>query len=297
MSRVWRLACSMGAATAVGFSITKCTPNLEGTNHPLGRVVTYGGSGFVGSKIVEKLARHGFQVTSVSRTGACPMHLESEQSSEWMANVDWVSGDALEPDAKCMQGADAVITLVGLPPLPNLSEESFNQAVAINGTANARVIKTAQDAGVQNVLLVSAHVPWLIQSEKFGYWVGKKIGLTAAKEFSEKTGSTAIVLKPSAIYGTRHTKGGTPIPLGWVMGPVAFIHNHLPSFVAQFLPHPFTSVDQVAQAALDTVSSSISTSASASASASKLESESAAAVKSFVVVEADELAQWQESSD
>ena len=31
----------------------------------------------------------------------------------------------------------------------------------------------------------------------------------------------AVVVKPTAVYGTRHTEGGTPIPLAPVLAPVS----------------------------------------------------------------------------
>ena len=58
----------------------------------------------------------------------------------------------------------------------------------------------------------------------------------------------AAVLKPGAIYGTRHTPGGTPIPLWLLMAPAARIARMMPSAIAANSP---VSVEAVAAAAVD----------------------------------------------
>jgi hypothetical protein len=84
---------------------------------------------------------------------------------------------------------------------------------------------------VPRVVLVNATVPAWGAS---GYVKGKAMAEACAIAFVENapkndddkeessTVRGAMVLKPGAIYGTRHTAGGWPIPLAPVLGPVSW---------------------------------------------------------------------------
>lgn len=83
------------------------------------------------------------------------------------------------------------------------------------------------------VVLVNATVPAWGAS---GYVKGKAMAEACAVAFVENapksdddksdsscsTARGAMILKPGAIYGTRHTAGGWPVPLAPVLGPVSW---------------------------------------------------------------------------
>lgn len=78
---------------------------------PPSNVVVFGGTGYVGSKVCERLIEKGFTVTGVSRRGMNP-----DPSSPTLEQVQWVSGDATQYDEvqHYVTEADAVVHTVGL---------------------------------------------------------------------------------------------------------------------------------------------------------------------------------------
>ena len=85
---------------------------------------------------------------------------------------------------------------------------------------NVVPIEAAREAKVPRVVLLNATIPAWAPS---GYREGKAIAENAAVKFAE-TGSTAVVLKPSAIFGTRYFgEGHLPLPLWPAIYPVRFI--------------------------------------------------------------------------
>jgi len=203
---------------------------MANSNTPT-RLLVYGGNGFVGSKVLELAAIRGAICTSVSRSGKMPAQLEQLRPL-WLNQVTWVVGDA--------------------PPLPTFNQRAFEQQVMTNGSANTAVIAEAQRQGVKRVVLLSAHIPALMRSSRFGYYVGKQQASEAAANYTRASAdNVATVIYPSAIYGTRYTGGGTAIPLGLLMSPVAWLMRRLPVVVSRFLPESPVPLQQVASSVVD----------------------------------------------
>lgn len=225
---------------------------MSNSNAPV-RLLVYGGNGFVGSKVLELAAIRGAICTSVSRSGKMPAQLEQLRPL-WLNQVTWVVGDALHPDPSLVASADGIVCLVGSPPLPTFNQRGFEQQVMTNGRANSAVIAEAQRQGVKRLVLLSAHIPAVMRSSRFGYYVGKQQASEAAADYAKAAeDNAATVIYPSAIYGKRYTGGGTAIPLGVLMSPVAWMMRCLPVVVSQFLPESPVPVQQVAAAAVDAV--------------------------------------------
>ena len=79
---------------------------------PPKNVVVFGGTGYVGSQVCERLINKGYEVTGVSRRGTNP----KPGKSDALDQVNWVSGDATNPSdvQKYVDNADAVVHAVGL---------------------------------------------------------------------------------------------------------------------------------------------------------------------------------------
>ena len=218
--------------------------NISAANTDQKPVLIFGGNGFVGTEVARILAEKAIPVICVSRTGTMPLHL-SQQS--WAQKVRWQQGDAKQPDAEVFHNARAVVTLIGSPPLPTFSQRAYDQQVFINGALNTRVIESASHAGISKIVVLGAHLPTLLQTTKFGYFVGKQASLDAARSFAlQSAGHTAIVLQPTAIYGKRHRADGTEIAIDNIMRPIARLQQSLPAKIAKWLPEPLVAVEQVA---------------------------------------------------
>jgi len=75
------------------------------------RVTVFGGTGYVGSKVCERLVKKGYAVTAVSRRGENPKPGDAN-----LDQVSWVKGDATDASTvkKLVNDADAVVHAIGL---------------------------------------------------------------------------------------------------------------------------------------------------------------------------------------
>jgi nucleoside-diphosphate-sugar epimerase len=207
-------------------------------------VLVFGGNGFVGCKVMERLAELQIPTSSVSRQGKKPRHLENEA---WADSVQWLQGDASEPDPLLFEQCTAVVTLVGSPPVPTFSQKAYDRQVFANGQTNVAVIESAAQAGVKTLVLQSADIPAMLRRKSFGYYVGKQMAYEAAQTFVQQdTLRRVSVLRPSGIYGTRHSKSGRAISLSPVLYPVHLTLNSMPNGLKNYLPSAPVSVEQVA---------------------------------------------------
>lgn len=75
------------------------------------KVTVFGGTGYVGSSVCERLIKRGHEVTALSRRGVNP-----KPDSKELSQVNWVSGDAT--DMKTVEGllndSDAAVHCIGL---------------------------------------------------------------------------------------------------------------------------------------------------------------------------------------
>ena len=216
-------------------------------------LVIYGGNGFVGAAICEMAARQGFSCISVSRRGAMPKHLQNRHD-DWLGKVKWIQGDALNPDKSLLATARAVIATVGSPPVPTFSQTAYDHQLKMNGATQQRVIESADSAGVNRVVVIGADIPFLLRTKKFAYYQGKQQAFDAAQKFVDSSDfHQAAVLQPAAIYGTRYTHSGKPIPLFLLMKPASKLLRCLPESVQHYLPSAFVDVKKVASAVVDLV--------------------------------------------
>jgi uncharacterized protein YbjT (DUF2867 family) len=211
------------------------------------KVLVYGGSGYVGSRVLELASKSGAHCISVSRSGCAPAHLKAAKPS-WLAEVSWLAGDAAKPDPELVAWADVVICLVGSPPVPTFTQTAFEQQLRMNGACNSEPIGVARAQGVSRVVLLSAHIPALLCSNKFAYSLGKEQAMDAARVYTNASpDNSVVVLRPSAIYGTRHTRSGMPLPLAFLMAPISWLMRYLPRSVTRMLPESPVALDKVAE--------------------------------------------------
>ena len=216
-------------------------------NHP---IIIFGGNGFVGTEIARQLTAQGIKAIAVSRKGTMPAHLQ-QGNEQWPQQVDWRCGDATQPHDDLPTDAQAVICLVGSPPVPTFSQSAFEQQLYNNAVPNCKAIEWAQQKGIQHIVLLAAHLPAVLQRDGFGYYLGKQRSIEAAKSFANTSAQhSAAVLMPSGIYGKRHTTSGKAIPLDCVMKPIAKLQQVLPAAIKPYLPETLVAVQSVAAAAV-----------------------------------------------
>lgn len=165
-----------------------------------GKVVVYGGSGYVGAHACSLLSQQGYAVTSISRSSP-ETQLERTKSilGTSLPNVDYISLDAgtasLDELTTSMKDVTAVISCVGISP------DSQNQKDG-NGLVNSRIIQAAKAAGVPKLVYIGVSSTLANGPAKFllkDYFAGKA---TAEQSVMSDFGSeNSLIIKPAIIAG------------------------------------------------------------------------------------------------
>uniref|UniRef100_A0A7S1BZT6 NAD-dependent epimerase/dehydratase domain-containing protein n=1 Tax=Corethron hystrix TaxID=216773 RepID=A0A7S1BZT6_9STRA len=94
-------------------------------------VVVFGGTGYVGANVCERLVKRGHSVTALSRRGVNP-----RPNDENMRRVTWVSGDATDPRVvkKLVNANDAAVHAIGLLFDIDSGLSQFNTIVSGSGS-------------------------------------------------------------------------------------------------------------------------------------------------------------------
>lgn len=152
------------------------------------RVTVFGGAGFVGRHVVQRLARAGALVTVASRDTIAAAYLKPMGD---VGQVTPVHASIVRPKtvATAVEGADIVINLVGI--LSQFSQKFAN--IHVRGARN--VAEAAAEAGVERLIHVSA--------------IGATADAVSAYARSKAAGQAAVqaafpgatVLRPSVIFG------------------------------------------------------------------------------------------------
>ena len=140
-----------------------------------------GGTGFVGSRLIDAAVADGYQVRALTRR---PMEARS--------NVDWVLG-ALDQPAELdelVSGTDAVIHVAGV--LSGRTAADFDRA-NVDGTQ--AMLSAAKAEGVSRFVHVSSLAAREPQLSLYGASKGKSEALVAA------SGLPFAIVRPPAVYG------------------------------------------------------------------------------------------------
>ena len=159
------------------------------------RVTVLGGTGYVGSRVCEKLVSKGHDVTSVSKSGSKP-------DGAWADKVTFVANDLTRGPREGLEAAvgapDVCVSCVGTVGFDGRGLEVGN------GVANVRAAEALAKTALQRYVYVSvasevaAAKGWL--PDYFGFYF-------AAKDDAEKAIAGAVgeanayFVKPSFIYG------------------------------------------------------------------------------------------------
>jgi uncharacterized protein YbjT (DUF2867 family) len=148
-----------------------------------------GGSGFVGTQLVQQLARKGFRIRVGVRRPDLAGHLRPLGTVGQIQPIQ-VNIRNFDSIARAVSGADVVINLVGI-----LHESGRQRFRAVHTVGAANAAKAAADAGVKTFVHMSA-LGANTQS-KSAYLVSKALGeAEVLGAFPE-----AVIIRPSMIFG------------------------------------------------------------------------------------------------
>lgn len=191
-ARASRLTRRRGVATAKPRAAALRVRAMAGGDASGMKVIVVGGSGFVGSRVCDKLTAAGVaDVVVVSKSGGSSGGVKCDLSSD----------ECVASLTETMRGADAVVSCVGVfkPGDDDLMREG-------NGAYNVRVVDAAKAAGVKRFVYVSVAsiVPDALGGAESapvmkGYFAGKKMTEDAiANAFDD---DDVCLVKPSFIFG------------------------------------------------------------------------------------------------
>lgn len=207
----------------------------------MARIAVLGGNGFVGQRVLEQLVDREHQVRCFSRSGHKPVHMQGDAFA-WTDQVEWIKADGTELLPAHLANCDGLICVVGAPPIPRVGAKAIKRQQALNGDANVHAIGLARQLGIKHMALLGAQIPYCLRNRYFGYFLGKRDSLRAAREFASSPSYHASVVQPFFIVGRRYLKNGKAIPLDTLSKP--------------FKPLSFgllQDVEEIAQALVDAV--------------------------------------------
>jgi uncharacterized protein YbjT (DUF2867 family) len=147
------------------------------------RVAVTGGTGFVGTAVLEEACRRGTAVRALARREQTPRE-----------GVEWLRGDLADRDAltRLVSGASAVLHIAGVVNTPD--PLGFHVG---NVTGTETLVEATREAGVRRFIFVSS-------------LSAREAGLSAygrskrhAEEVVQTSGLDWTIVRPPAIYGPR----------------------------------------------------------------------------------------------
>ena len=177
------------------------------------RFLVTGGSGFIGSFVVEQLVDAGAAEVVVFDKVVRAENLAGIANGR----VRTVEGDVTDPDevARALDGADGVFHMAVLPLGPTIESPRLGLEVNVVGTFN--VIEAAQRAGVGKIVFSSASSVYgdtpetMDETHPLGartmYGASKIAGEYLLRAFADRDGLEYVTLRYMNVYGPRQQGG------------------------------------------------------------------------------------------
>ncbi|MBV9264794.1 MAG: NAD-dependent epimerase/dehydratase family protein [Acidobacteriaceae bacterium] len=151
------------------------------------RVFITGGTGYIGSRLIPDLHKHGYEVIALARD-------QSRSKLPW--NCTPVTGDALNGDSyrRFVEGADAFVHLVGVSHPSPAKAKQFRE---IDLKAALEAIGVAREAGIQHFVYVSVAQPAPVMQSYQSVRADCEQAIASS-------GVAATVLRPWYVLGPGH---------------------------------------------------------------------------------------------
>lgn len=159
------------------------------------KITVFGGSGFLGSHVVDKLTIEGFEVTVCDR----------EKSDYLQKNQIFKKCNILNLDEvrNAVVGSDIVYNFAALADL-NIAINKPLETININILGNANILEACKEFSIER--FVFASTVYIYGKEGGFYKCSKKAAEDYVKEYSKKYNLNYTILQYGSLYGPRSNK-------------------------------------------------------------------------------------------
>jgi UDP-glucose 4-epimerase len=156
------------------------------------KITVFGGSGFLGSHVVDKLINEGFEVTICDREKS--NHLEKNQNFK---KCDILNLDEVKDAVK---GSDVVYNFAALADLNEAINKPL-ETININILGNANILEACKEFSIKR--FVYASTVYVYGKEGGFYRCSKKAAEDYVKEYSNSYNLDYTILQYGSLYGPR----------------------------------------------------------------------------------------------
>lgn len=159
------------------------------------KITVFGGSGFLGSHVVDKLIIEGFEVTICDR----------EKSNYLTKNQNFKKCNILNLDEvrKAVEDADIVYNFAALADLNDAINKPL-ETININILGNANILEACKESSIER--FVYASTVYVYGKEGGFYRCSKKAAEDYVKEYSKTYNLNYTILQYGSLYGPRSDK-------------------------------------------------------------------------------------------
>ena len=156
------------------------------------KIIVFGGSGFLGSYVVDELVNRGNRVTVFDRSPSPYVN----------GGAKMVVGDILDADAvaEATAGQDAVYNFAGLADL-NASIDNPVETVRLNVMGNLNILEACRQRDIGRFVYASS--VYVFSSKGAFYGVSKKSSELIIEQYAEQFGLAYTIIRYGSVYGAR----------------------------------------------------------------------------------------------
>ncbi len=169
------------------------------------KIFLTGGTGFVGSHIINVALARGHSIVGLRRPGSTPR-------IEVASQPNWVFGDLDTPISSAMDGCD--LFLHAAAHSPNTPYDTLENCVYWNVLSSLRLVRAAAERGVRRFLFVGSCFEYGQSADRYdkippdapllplgSYPTSKAMATLGFREFARETGITGTIARLFQVYG------------------------------------------------------------------------------------------------
>jgi len=156
------------------------------------KVVVFGGSGFLGSYVVDALLQHGHQVVVFDRT-----------PSPWLKDRGtMILGDIMDAQAvgRALEGAEAVYHFAGMADL-NSSLDAPEKTLSLNIMGTVTILEEARKLPLKRFVYASS--AYVFSTKGAFYGTSKKCAELIIEQYGEQYSLPYSIIRYGSVYGER----------------------------------------------------------------------------------------------